>query len=182
MPTYQVDIEKQMNLPTGNTYYWTNSYHVSAPDQATAVVSGNAIVVLEKTIHAANQTFTKMRVRNVSVLGMSPTIVVLSGAGGRSTPADILPAYCTLRVDFGKAVGRPCRKYLRINLGETEQANGLITGGMIASTNAAYVVPLVAMNVVCDSDGDLITSGTIQAPVQMRQLRRGSKRKVGPVI
>jgi hypothetical protein len=182
MPVYQVDIEKTMVLSTGNTYYWTNSYHVVAADQATATGHGNSIVTLEKTVHAANQTFTKMRVRNVSVLGMSPTIVVLSGNGGRSTPADVLPAYCTLRVDFGKAVGRPCRKFLRINLGESEQANGIITGGMIASTLAAYVTPLVTLGVVSDSDGDIITSGTILAPVQMRQLRRGSKRKVGPVI
>ena len=114
--------------------------------------------------------------------GMSPTIVVLSGTGGRATPTDVLPAYCTARVDFGKAVGRPCRKYLRINLGESEQTNGIILAGVVTTITNNYINPLVAMNVVCDDNGDLIINGVVLTPVQMRQLRRGSKRKVGPVI
>lgn len=182
MPVYQVDIEKTMVLNTGNTYYWTNSYHVVAGDQVTAVNHGNSIVVMEKAIHAANQTFTKMRVRNVSVLGMSPTIVVLSGPGGRTAPADQLPAYCTARIDFGKAVGRPCRKYLRINIGELEQTNGILSAALITALTNNYMNPLVALGVVADPSGDIIVNGSIITPVQMRQLRRGSKRKVGPVI
>ena len=55
-------------------------------------------------------------------------------------------------------------------------------GRVVTTITNNYINPLVAMNVVCDDNGDLIINGVVLTPVQMRQLRRGSKRKVGPVI
>lgn len=182
MPVYQVDIEKTALSPASQQVYWTNVYHVQAPDQATAVTQGSAIVTLEKVIHAANTTFTKMRVRNVSVLGMAPSIVPLTGTGGRTTPSDYLPMYCVLRVDFGKATGRPCRKYLRIFIGEGDQSNGNLLTGFESSMQTGYATPILALGYICDADGTLISSADVVTQVQMRQLRRGSKRRTTPVI
>ena len=182
MPVYQVDIEKTALSPASTQVYWTNVYHVSAPDQATAVGQGNNIVTIEKTVHAANTTFTKMRVRNVSVLGMAPSIVPLTGTGGRATPADYLPMYCTARVDFGKATGRPNRKYLRVFLGESDQANGNLTSTFENTMQVSYANQILALGFICDSDGTLISSADAITQVQMRQLRRGSKRVTTPVI
>lgn len=182
MATYQIDIEKTMVLTTGTTYYWTNVYHCVAGSNAAAVVIGNSVVAIEKAIHATNQTFTKMRVRQNSPIAMAGSITVLSGNGTRATPADVLPAYNTVRADFTKAIGRPCRKYLRINLGESEQTNGILLAGFVTTWTAGYVAALVALGTICDPDGDIITGGALITPVQMRQLRRGSKRRIAPVL
>ena len=182
MPVYQVDIEKSMALPTGVTYFWTNVWHINSASQAAADSAGAQIVVWEKAIHATNQQFIKMRVRPVSPTPGPGSITALTGTGGRAFPADMLPAYNTVRVDFSKAVGRPCRKYFRINLGETEQSNGIVAAGIVTSVTTNVITPAVATGWVCDDSGDVIISGTVLTPVQMRQLRRGSKRKIGPVI
>lgn len=182
MAVFQIDIEKTMVLSTGITYYWTNVYHVVAADQAAAVSIANSVVVIEKSVHSTAQTFTKCRVRQNLPLAMSGSIIVLTGTGARANPADVMPPFNCVRVDFGKAIGRPCRKYLRINVGETEQANGLLAPGTITAINSGYRDPLVALGTICDPDGDLIINGVVLQPVQMRQLRRGSKRKIAPVI
>lgn len=182
MATFQVDIEKTSNLPTGQTYYWTNVYHVSAADQASAVAIGNSIVAIEKAVHRTDQTFTKMRVRQTLPDAMSGSIVVLTGTGAIAAAGDSIPPFNCVRVDFGKAIGRPCRKYLRTGLRETDQANGLLLSSYVTAVTTGYSTPLVALGTVCDPDGDLIINGSVMTPVQMRQLRRGSKRKIGPVI
>jgi hypothetical protein len=182
MAIYQVDVEKQALNPAGNTVYWTNVYHVVAADQASAVTLGNSIVTLEKTVHATNTTFTKMRVNNVIDDGMAGTIFPLSGVGGRTTPTDFLPMYCTVRVDFAKATGRPNRKYLRLFIGESEQTNGVVAASLVTSVTNNYAVPLLNTGVQCDEDGTLITAAQVITFVQMRQLRRGSKRRLAPVL
>jgi|SRR5215212_1533299 len=182
MPTYQIDIEKSALNPGGQTVFWTNVYHCNAADQAAAVVIGNSLVVLEKTVHAANTTFTKMRTNNVLDDGMSGTITPLTGVGGRTTPSDFLPMYCVARVDQGKATGRPNRKYLRVFVGEGEQSNGLIGTTLLTLLNNSYGAPMVAMGVICDEAGRLIINSQAISAVQMRQLRRGSKRRITPVI
>jgi hypothetical protein len=182
MPVYQVDIEKTALNPASQQVYWTNVYHVSAPDQATAVSQGSSIVTIEKTIHSTLITYTKMRVRNVSVLGMAPTIVPLTGTGGRATATDYLPMYCCCRVDFGKATGRPNRKYLRIFILEGDQVNGNLTAAAEGSFQTNYATPILSLGYVCDADGTLISSADVITQVQMRQLRRGSKRRTTPVI
>jgi hypothetical protein len=182
MPTYQVDIEKSTFNSAGNTVFWTNVYHVQAADQATAVTRGNSIVTIEKTIHSVNVNYTKMRVRNVLEDGMSGTIVPLTGTGGRTTPADYLPMYCTVRVDFSKATGRPNRKYLRTFIGEADQQNGTLLATYQTFITTNFTSPIVALGYVCDEAGRVVTVGATQNLVQMRQMRRGSKRKVTPVI
>jgi hypothetical protein len=182
MPVYQIDIEKTANNVNAQTVFWTNVYHVVAADQAAAVTIGNNIVTIEKTVHAANTTYTKMRVREATTPAPTGSIVTLGGTGGRATPPDVMPMYCVARVDFDKAVGRPCRKYLRIFVGESEQLNGVLTTAAVTSLSTNYGVPLVALGTVCDNTGDLITLSRVITFVQMRQLRRGSKRVTSPVI
>jgi hypothetical protein len=182
MPTYQVDIEKSALNPAGNTVYWTNVYHVTAADQATAVTRGTSIVNIEKAVHAANTAFTKMRVQNVIPDGMSGSIIPLSGAGSRTTPSDFLAMFNTARVDFAKATGRPNRKYLRLFIGELETTSGVLTAAFITTLTSNYLSPILALGYVCDAAGRVITSGAIALQVQMRQLRRGSKRRTTPVI
>lgn len=181
MAVYQVDIEKSFNPTTSTTVYWTNVYYVNAADVASATTSGQSIVTLEKTIHGTTVAFTKMRIR-LAALQVSPgTIIALSGNGGR-TANNPLPLFDVVRVDFSVATGRPNRKYLRLPLGSADNSAGALVAGTVTTVQNSYMTPLINMNVVCDTQGQPILSGSVWPYVAMRQLRRGSKKKTTPVI
>lgn len=181
MAVYQVDIEKSFSPTTGTTIYWTNVYHVNAADVASAVVSGQSIVTLEKQAHATTVSFTKMRTRLAGSTGNTGTITPLTGAGVRAI-ADNLPLFNVFRIDFGVATGRPCRKYLRGPVGESDSTSGAILAGTVTALTNNYATPLLNMNVVCDESGQPLLNATVYPYVGMRQLRRGSKRKTTPVL
>ena len=181
MPVFQVDIEKSFSPTTGTTVYWTNVYHVNTADQAAAVTAGQSIVTLEKTIHSTLTTFTKMRVRQYSVLSAAGTIVPLTGTGARSTTGP-MPLFNVFRIDFSVASGRPNRKFIRGPLAGSDNSSGAVTPSTVTTINNNYIAALLGLNVVVDTQGQPILSGVVYPYVGMRQLRRGSKRKTTPVI
>lgn len=181
MAIYKIDIEKSTSPTSGSTVYWTNVYHVNAPDLANAITVGNSIVTLEKTIHASSVNFTKMRVQNTSVLAQAGTIVPLSGAGGRSV-TNAAPLFNVFRVDFAVSSGRPSRKYLRGPVATADITNGALQSAIVTSIQNNYITPLINTGVMTDPQGQGFVSGAVFPSVGMRQLRRGSKRKTTPVI
>lgn len=182
MPLYQVDIEKSFLVNAAQTVYWTNSYHVNAADQAAATTAGLAIVEIERDVHYNSVVFTKMRARP-AVVGALGNITSLNVTGDRASAGqDMLPLFNTVRIDFNTAVGRPSRKYIRGPVAEADQTAGNLTSTMQTLFSTSYRAPLLALGSYVDVDGEAFVSGQVYAPVQMRQLRRGSKRKTTPVI
>lgn len=181
MSVYQIDIEKSFSPTTGTTVYWTNVYHVDVTDSAAAVTAGNSIVTLEKTIHSTLTTFTKMRTRQAGIPGAPGVITPLTGAGGRTTTGP-LPLFNVFRIDFGVSGGRPSRKYIRGPLAGADNSSGAVSSGTITTIMNSYATPLLNMNVLCDPQGQAFVNAVVHPYVGMRQLRRGSKRKVTPVI
>jgi len=181
MAVYQVDIEKSYAPTAGTTIYWTNVYYVNAADSAAATTSGQSIVTLEKTIHSSLVSFTKMRIRQPSVLSQAGTIVVLTGTGSRATTQP-LPLFNVFRIDFSVASGRPNRKYIRGPVLAGDNNSGAVLSTTATTIVNSYITPLINMNVVVDKQGQPILTGALYPFVGMRQLRRGSKRKIAPVI
>lgn len=181
MALFQVDIEKRMFL-NNNDYYWTNVYYVDAADQATAMSYGAAIANIERTVHAANVSYTKLRARPMPHGSGEGSVQTLSVDGTRATPSDWLPMYNTVRVDFFVPIGRPSRKYLRVVLGEADQTTGNLTSAFMSTVGTGYSGPMAGLSYLRDVDGQAFSGVAVVEAVQMRQLRRGSKRKLGPVI
>lgn len=182
MPLFQVDIEKSFLLNSVQTVYWTNVYHVNAADQAAATTAGLAIVEIERDVHYNSVIFTKMRARP-AVVGSLGNITSLNVTGDRAAAGlQMLPLFNTIRVDFNTAVGRPSRKYIRGPIAETDQDGGNLVSAMQTLFSTSFRAPLLALGSYVDVDGEAFVSGQVYVPVQMRQLRRGSKRKTTPVI
>jgi hypothetical protein len=176
MAVWQVDIQKQLG-----TEYWTNVYHVNVPSQAAAVTEAQTIIYAERQLSMDNVTFVNYRVRPFPA-GGTPGTVYPIGQAGLSASADYLPLWNTVNVIFTVGQGRPSRKYLKLPIPEVAQSNGIISSTYLASWGTAYSAALEGMANLCDSQGNPFLDVGILVNVGMRQLRRGSKRKLLPVI
>lgn len=182
MPLFQVDIEKSIVRNQAQTIYWTNVYHVDAVDMAAAVANGAIIANWERAITYASVAFTKMRTRLAGSTGEG-TLTTLTGNGSRSASGvTLLPLFDVVRVDFTVGLGRPSRKYLRGCLAEVDIDGDVLTSTMLTLVSNSYATPLTDSTWYVDVDGQAITGFAVLTPVAMRQLRRGSKRKVAPVL
>jgi hypothetical protein len=163
--------------------YWTNRYILDVVDIPSGVTVADSIVGWEKDITLNIIEFVSYRLSDMIPGTDSYLVVPLTGFGERSVASQGLPLFNVLRVDFGVGLGRPSRKYLRGVLVESDQsALGQLETASITEFAAAYVAPLVAITQYVDVDGQPIISGAVHPKVGMRQLRRGSKRKLEPVI
>lgn len=176
MAIFQVDIEKQQGAE-----FWTNVYHVDTSDISAASAAAADIVDIEQTFHTTDVSFTKYRVSTYPVSDGSFIIVPIGESGGKTPGTSQLPLFCVARADISVGLGRPCRKYYRLPLYESDtegQSITIATRGDVDDGLAA----MVALGVLCDPDGQEWVAGSTMIPIAMRQLRRGSKRSAAPVI
>jgi len=176
-PLWQVDIQKRLG-----TEYWTNIYHCGRSNLAAAQAFADTIVVMERQLHMTDVVFVSYRVSPFP--GPSEGTVTPLGVFGLQTQADYLPLFNVLRVDFPVTSGRPSRKYYRMPMAEANQVNGALTPAALTGFQAIVEPFITDPNASgwCDIDGQLITGIRIAPNVGMRQLRRGSKRRLQPVI
>jgi hypothetical protein len=166
------------------TEYWTNVYHVQAADQAVAQAAANNIVSIERGLHYEVVEITKYRLSPYP--GPSEGTVYPINVFGLAGPAgDMLPLFNVVRADFPAPVGRPSRKYYRGALTEGDQANGNLVEARAAAVQTALARlgqegDLAAALV--DVDGQALADARVSRLVGMRQLRRGSRRRLAPII
>jgi hypothetical protein len=174
---WMVDIEKLLVAE-----YWTNRYVVEAPDIQAAGVVAATILEAERKIHSTAITFTRYRVDD-GVPNTDASIIVPANVQGlRVTGGGRLPLWNVAVCDFSVALGRPARKYLRVGLEENDVTGEFINDGLVVQFNADYATPLAAHQAYVNVDGQAILSGAFKPRIGMRQLRRGSKRRVTPVL
>lgn len=177
MSLFVVDIEKSLN-----TEFWTNRYLVDVETLLAAKNAADALYLAEQKFHYSVVNFTRHRVRDIDPQVDSFITTPLGGSGALTLPGTgYLPLYNTVRVDFPAGNGRPSRKYYRCPVPEQEQVNGvLVTGTLVNALNLGLsdmlLVPLA------DPQATVIGLGIVQLPVQMRQLRRGSRRRTEPIL
>jgi hypothetical protein len=177
MPIYQVDIEKFYQ-----NEYWTNVYHVEADDLEAAVGYGSEITAIEQALHYDAVTFTKTRVSSVEPDDGIFSTQIVNQPGGAAGSPEYLPLPNCIRIDFQVFGGRNLRKFMRLPLLEGQQTAGLLGSATITDWNTNYVATIVALGYVCSPTGTHITSGYVLPQVANHQLRRGSKRKLAPII
>lgn len=177
MPIYRATIEKHYNGE-----FWTNVYHVDAGDLAGATAIANQIMLIERTMHFAFVQFTKYRVDDMvpNTQNYQTTPVNQVGANGVLGEDAAAPLFCTVRVDFAVRSQRPSRKYYRGCLSEANMGVMRITDALRVAFNTNVATPLADLAGFVDERGNAIYEGTTYPNVQMRQLRRGSKKKVAP--
>lgn len=178
MGLYSVDIEKVL---LGE--YWTNRYIVEATTLTGAHAIGANIVEIEQTVHDDVVTFTKYRTSTTVEDDDAYFITPINQPGAENNAGDYLPLFNVVRVDFAAAGGgRPSRKYLRLPLFEPQQSNGALLPGVVTFLQTYYADLLAALEGYVDVDGQELIAGSVSPFVGMRQLRRGSKRKLEPVL
>lgn len=173
--TYQIVIQKFLNGE-----YWVNDYHVQAASPSEAHTRGLAIVAIERSVHKVITAFVNMRVRNAAGGGQG-TVYPL-GLFGQAGVDDYFPLYCTVRVDMSPEFGRVGRKYLRLPLEEGGATNGTLTASTINFINQSYATPLANLAYVCKPNGQDFVAASAVPGLQMRQLRRGTRRRTQPII
>lgn len=176
MPLFQLDIEKSYQGE-----FWTNRYILEATDVNATLGTANIIVDAEQDVHNNIINFTKYRVSDIVKGTDNYVIVPINSVGGRVSVGSILPLFNVARVDFGVGIGRPSRKYLRIGFTEADIDGSVIVPALVTALQN-YGALLVSLAQFVDVDAQPITSSAVVGTLQMRQLRRGSRRRTQPVI
>lgn len=176
MPLFKIDIQKFM---LGE--YWTNRWLVNADDLLDAQDAANDLVTHERFIHSTIIRFDRVRVSDAVQDTDVYVTIPLNVFGNYGFTGENLPLFNVLRADFNVAVGRPCRKYWRVGLSETYVVGSQIAESVITDVNNV-IASIVALGRVVDPQGNVVTGGSAFPAVQMRQLRRGSRRRTNPVI
>lgn len=176
MSSHTLTIEKLYNGE-----YWVNVYQLQATDLDNAGSPAAAILNAERAITDNRITFTKFSIRTNTPLDYVYVTVPVNLQGAKDWGgSDLLPLFNVVRVDLAAAVGRPSRKYLRGVLGEASTLAMNITDAVLATIQSDYCNIIAAVTQLVDNQGDDIIAATPVKAVGMRQLRRGSKKKLIP--
>lgn len=180
MPLYSLDIEKFLGGE-----YWTNRYVLTAATLAEANGAAAGIYEAERAVHLSLVLFTKYRVSdfNPSTDHYFITQVNANGQGGSANETQVAPLFNVVRVDFTTALGgRPSRKYLRLPIVNGNLIGNRLAPALIAQVTTDYLSGILATPEYVDVDGQSFTQANVYPFVGMRQLRRGSKRKLQPIV
>lgn len=173
MPLFYVDIEKRLN-----SEFWSNRYIIRSPSFAEAIEAGEDFVNIERVFHAQQVTFNRVRTSTAVSDDETYHIATLGVNGLRDPGTSLLPLFNTLRVDFTALSGRPSRKFYRGVLSEGDiNGDAIVTDfDMTARWGNQLALPEGPAGIVDPQDTLLVA--VVQHPfVQMRQLRRGTRRR-----
>jgi len=177
MPKYRLTVEKFMPLASE---YWTNVYWCNAADLLAAMDIGNLLVAAERPITSPAVTITKVRVDDGLPNTTEGGTVMHNVQGTRDMGGgQLVPLFVVGRVDFSViGGGRPSRKFMRGSMGEVD-GDFMTLSNSYKSELQNYGNAVVTAG-VCDVDGQLFSFAAVHPTPAMRQLRRGSKKKLAP--
>lgn len=179
MPIYSVDIQKRLA-----SEFWTNRYIVRGTDIGPALIIANNLANIESEVHSTLVSFVNVRVSDAGVSEVY-SIIPLNFTGQRAQTA-LLPLFNTLRVDMQAATGRPSRKFYRGVLGESD-INGDAVQGFAEFTDLVNALvnefaEIEGEDGLVDPQGTLLIGASLHPFVQMRQLRRGKRKRTTPIF
>ena len=171
-PSHKVEIFKAYQGET-----WGNVYIVAAGSMEAAVAATAVIYDHEEALHTVSLQFTYARVSTWTVGDSSYTTIPLNSPGEWSQESNLMPLWCTARVDISAlGGGRPSRKFYRGILDEAAVNFNVLDSTRRAAITANVqdmIDDLTALgSPLVDPDGQLLaTASTFNGP-QMRQLHR----------
>lgn len=179
MPLFYLVTEKYFG---GYGRYWTNRYNVTATDlaDASSVIAG--VLAAEQAVHIAGVRITKVRVSDTvpNTDNFITQNVNLNCTGGAGALVALLAPFNCARVDFNvSGGGRPCMKYLRGCLDETETAYSG-HGTTLTSRLQTYGDAIVAIAKMTDPQGNDLASASPFPFPQMHDISRASKKPSTP--
>lgn len=163
--------------------YWSNRYVIEAASLPAALTFAAAIRSIEHTCTANIATLTKYRVSSDNVGDDVYQIINDNEAGARAVDSFPLALFNRARIDFNTVGGgRPSRKYWCGPLVENDVQGGVLEASYRNFIDTNYASALLSITGFVDVDGQAFSSASVFPDVAMRQLRRGSKRKLAPII
>jgi hypothetical protein len=181
MPTQRIEIFK-----TYGGERWENVYYAYSDEPTDwAYTAANRIVTAEASFHLPVIEFSYYRISTVVQGDNQYVTVPLNAFGARQTDfaEALLPLFNTIRLDISRVSGgRPGRKYYRGALREQDITYDTIDVGLrtlVASALATAIGDGTTTfdGPLTDEQGNLLSVPVTYPRVQMRQLRRGSRRR-----
>ena len=177
LPTHRVEIFK--SLGAGR---WSNSYllNVASMDEGEAVTL--ALVNFERHMHLDNVRFDYWRCSTMTVGDrvFRHEAINLNGIAAKGS-AEMMPLFCTLRIDFATMDSDPGRKFYRLPVTEATAVDGIFGAAFLAAVQGTidtHLVNSIALDNIVTSKGNVITGATPYGQIQERQLRRRKRPKV----
>lgn len=178
MVLMQLDIQKKLG-----TEFWTNVYHLEFVGTSQDQTAVDGIIAAERSIHSNFVNFVSARVKEAGSPHGYSQIIPLTGYGSYVFGGqDALPMFNVLRVDFSPVIGMPSRKYLRTLFTEAAVTGSEFIAEYVTFVQDHYMNAILQSPAPRNDHGFDLVSGSVKTTVAMRQLRRGSKRKIRPVI
>jgi hypothetical protein len=177
VPRYNVDVQKSRG-----GIYWTNRYQLERNEPGLTPAEVAAFRSAEGPIHATTVQFVSLRISDAVPGTDNFAVYPLTGTGGTPDGGTPLPGFCCLRVDIPVGFGRPCRKYYRVYVGEAQSNGQTWIPEYVADTQALMNTLQSTVAGLVDPQGNPWGVPVVKTVIQMRQLRRGSKRQTTPVI
>lgn len=174
----KVDVQKSRG-----GVFWTNRYllDLASPADVSYEMAG-AIAGHESQFHATTVNFISTRVSDMVPDTDNFYIYPWDFTGALSDGGSPMPGFITMRTDMGVGPGRPLRKYYRTYVGEDRVAGPVWEGAYVTLVKTTLEDLLVEVPTICDPQGNQATYVVAKPPLQMRQLRRGTRKPLTPVI
>jgi hypothetical protein len=180
VPVYR-GIVRKLHEASGKRF--SNTYLISQPNALEALDVLNVIQAAEKAVTYNSIRFFENRVTNradkLDGRSFDPNEL---GSRDDEFASGELPLFCTVRVVFSDAAGKPEQKYLRLGATETDLTLGLWDAAFTGTILASYANVLLAQTSYIGPGGEHPVAARVLRAVQNRQLgwhrrsRPGQKR------
>jgi hypothetical protein len=177
MPVYKLDYQFVVG-----TEYWTNKWYVIATDRVDAVTAANAIATIMAGFVLQPVVLDKVRITPEPFLKNVYQDIALS-LTGTAGAGPVAPLFNCARLRSSGNYGRQTNHYMRgtVQL-DSIAADQRFNAGAITFFNGKCAQLMDLNWPLCDKNGYVYVYLNVSPIVGMRQLRRGSKRRVRPVI
>jgi hypothetical protein len=167
MALFRVTTQKRINAL--NNEKWVNTYWIDALGVNTALDAGELIAGYEM-----ETTCDDIEVYRITAKAMpsGPTAQRGVSIPGQYAivPENLVPLFNTVRVILTDEVGRQESKYLRGMIAEANVQGFLISGELKTAIEDNYLTPLLAVLGLRGPNDEVISGGSVQQLIQMRQI------------
>lgn len=171
MTLYRATIYKRASGSYFQGEQWSNVYNIQEVNATEARGVALTVATLEQAVMLDQFTIYRVVVVDPAATDdRAVASVAYQGARPITGLGSLLPLFNTVRIVLTDDVQRPESKYLRGVLAAENVLLGNVDPDLRTEIQTNYVDPLLDLNQVVGPDNNALTGGSVQAPLQMRQL------------